>query len=312
MKALVIGGNGFVGSHLVDSLGEAGHDVRVFDRFSDGRSRFTYAHAERFVGDFMNVGDIKAAVQGVDCVFHFLSTTTPATAETDPLIDVRTNVTGSVELFRACAEAGVRHVYFASTGGAIYGDVSAHLVDETATPHPLSPYAIGKLTIEGYLRYFARVEGLASTSLRISNPYGPRQHQDRKQGVIPIFLRRVLLDQPLVVFGDGSMVRDYVYVADVARQITGLVGEPTRHSVYNIGSGQPHTLNDIIDVIKDVTNKPIRLEFRQAPATYVKRVVLDTARFRHEFGSHHHVTNLRDGVQATWQSLILEESERRP
>lgn len=311
MKSLVIGGNGFVGSHLVDALSDLEGNVRVFDRFSDGTERYDAVAVERVVGDFMNVGELTSALSGIDRVFHFLSTTTPASAEVDPLIDVRTNVTGTIELLRACAEHGVKHVYFASTGGAIYGDVDAELVSEEAVTRPLSPYAIGKLTIEGYLRYFERVAGLRSTSFRISNPYGPRQHRERKQGVIPIFLRRALREEPLVVFGDGSMVRDYVYVADVARQIALAAEFPGEHPTYNVGSGVAYSLNQIVSVIRDVTGVSLQLEYRPAPSTYVQRVVLDTSRFQAEFQPSFELTPLRDGVLKTWRALLAESEVNR-
>src|SRR5690606_14386344 len=117
-------------------------------------------------------------------------------------------------------EAGVKHVAFASTGGAIYGEQDDESITEYAVPRPLSPYAIGKLAIEGYLRYFHRKHGLRSVSFRISNPYGPRQHPHKRQGVIPIFLQRIAEGLPVEVFGDGSMVRDYLYVEDAARMVT--------------------------------------------------------------------------------------------
>ncbi|WP_318244874.1 NAD-dependent epimerase/dehydratase family protein [Microbacterium pullorum] len=303
----MIGGNGFVGSHVVDALARDGHDVRVFDRFSNGRARFEAGNVERVTGDFMNVGEVKEAVRDREIVFHFLSTTTPATAEIDPLLDVRTNITSSIELFRACAELGVEHVYFASSGGAIYGDTSAVSLSESTTPNPISPYAIGKLTIEGYLRYFGRTAGLRSTALRISNPFGPRQHRDRKQGVIPIFLRSIARGEPIVVYGDGSMVRDYIYVEDVADMICAMVGKPSAGPVVNIGSGTPYSVNEIVDVVAAVTGIQPMTERRATPPTFVERVVLDTSTYRSHFGTPKH-TPLREGIEATWASLMTEMS----
>lgn len=306
-RALVVGGNGFVGSHLVDALRDDDWQVRVFDRFSSNQARYDASDVERFAGDFMNVGELREALVDVDVVYHFLSTTTPATAEVDPLIDVRTNVTGTVELLRACAEAGVNHVYFASTGGAIYGDTPAETVTEEAPTNPISPYAIGKLAIEGYLRYFEKTEGLQATTFRISNPYGPRQHPERKQGVIPIFLRRVMRGEPLRLFGDGSMIRDYVYVEDAAKQMCRVSGSDHLSKVYNIGSGQPYTLTEVIEVIREVTGSQVVVQRTAAPATYIRRVVLDTQRFESEFGPTP-LTSLRSGIKRTWDEMLTEET----
>jgi len=180
-KCLVLGANGFIGSHLVDSLARAGHSVRAFDRFSSEPLFQENAKIDIFRGDFLNMHDLSEALKGVAYVFHFISTTTPVTAENDPLIDIETNIRMSIELFRACVEAKVKRVIFASTGGAIYGEAHDKPHAEEDIPKPVSPYAIGKLTIEHYLRYFKVKHDLDSIILRISNPYGERQplHRNR-------------------------------------------------------------------------------------------------------------------------------------
>ena len=301
-KCVVIGGNGFLGSWVVDELVAAGHDVTVFDRFS-GPPAFTAEGVRMLEGDFFDTDSLAEAVAGQDYLFHFLSSSTPASADTDPSGDLRTNVARSVELFELAADAGVSTVYFASTGGAMYGDSPLHTISELAVPAPVSPYAIGKLAIEGYLRYFERKRGLASVSFRISNPYGPRQHPHRKQGVIPIFLQRVAEGLPLEVYGDGSAVRDYVYVADAARMMASIVGRPTRHAVYNIGSGVGESLREVIELTREVTGvEPGILNLPQ-PATFVDRVVLDTDRFAQEFGRPA-LVSLGDGMRMTWTDTL--------
>ena len=154
-RALVIGGNGFLGSYIVDELAARGHSVTVFDRFSGDAARFESAGITRVVGDFLNQADVARAVKGQEWVFHFLSTTTPASADDDPTVDVRTNIASSIDLLTQCVRAGVSRVFYASTGGAIYGQRSGPATEDSL-PAPISPYAIGKLAIEGYLRYFQR------------------------------------------------------------------------------------------------------------------------------------------------------------
>ncbi len=301
-RCLVVGGNGFLGSHVVDQLVERGHEVTVFDRFTSPQPLYTGAGVRRITGDFSRADDLRGALRGQEYVFHFLSTTTPATADNDPSRDVRTNVADSVGFFELAVEAGVSRIHFASTGGAMYGDVLDTSIAETAVPAPVSPYAIGKLAIEGYLRYFHRRHGLESVSYRISNPYGPRQHPDKKQGVIPIFLHRIAEGRSLEVFGDGSMVRDYIYVGDVARMITETVGRPARHAVYNVGSGVGVSLNEIVRLAGAVTGRTPEVEHRPQPTTFVDRVVLDTARFTAEFGVSPSVP-LEEGIALTWRDI---------
>ena len=149
-ECLVVGGNGFVGSHVVDELVANGHSVTVFDRFSSSTTAYSAPGVRRIIGDFQNHAELRAALAGQQYLFHFLSTTTPATSEDDPTLDVRTNITASIDMFDLAADSGIESVYFASTGGSIYGDQNDHVLSENALPQPVSPYAIGKLAIEGY------------------------------------------------------------------------------------------------------------------------------------------------------------------
>jgi UDP-glucose 4-epimerase len=304
----VIGGNGFIGSHVVDSLAARGHRVTVFDRHRPRPYQFDDDVAELITGDFLNAADVRAAVEGQEVVLHFLSTTDPATAQGDPTIDIRTNITSSVQLFAACADAGVSHVYFASSGGAIYGDQDRQVFAETDVTLPVSPYAIGKQAIESYLRYFRRTHGLESTSFRISNPYGPRQNPLKRQGVIPIFLRRVAEGAPLTVLGDGSMVRDYLYVGDLAEMIAEVVTAKPRYDLYNLGSGLGTTVNELVDTIRDVTGQDVPVEHVPRPPTFVDHVVLSVARFEEEFATRA-TTALADGVRLTWEEMMKHDRD---
>ncbi|WP_308468117.1 NAD-dependent epimerase/dehydratase family protein [Rathayibacter soli] len=297
-KALVIGANGFIGSHLVDELARAGHEVTAFDRFSSRTPTFQASDVRLCVGEFLSRADLDTVVQGQDLVFHFLSTTSPATAEADPTLDIRTNLAQTVELLESCANAGIAHFYFASTGGAIYGQQGRSEYAETDQTMPISPYAIGKLAIERYLRYFDATHGLASTTFRISNPYGTRQHPRKKQGLIPIALRQVLLGKPVIQYGDGSMVRDYVYVADLVRMIVATVDRETAFDVYNLGSGIGYSVSEVFESLRRVSGIDFSIEHQPTPPTFVDRVVLDTRRFRSEFGGET-LTSLDDGVRLT-------------
>lgn len=300
-KCLVIGGNGFLGSHLVDELVARGHDVTVFDRFSTSKTLYEASGVAAVSGDYTRPIDLQQALVGQQLVFHFVSASTPFSADDDPAHDVRTNVAPSVELFRLCVEAGVERVFFASTGGAIYGD-QPDTASELSLPQPISPYAIGKLAIEHYLGYFRRRHGLESVALRISNPYGPRQRSSKRQGVIPIFLRQVHGGLPITVYGDGSMIRDYLYVTDAARMIAETVGRPTAHSLYNIGSGHGASVNELLAVISATTGVDPAIVRAPVPSTFVDHVVLDTHRHSAEFGSPP-LVSLIEGIELTWRAI---------
>lgn len=305
-RALVVGANGFIGSHLVDALSQAGHEVTAFDRFSTPVVSFT-AEAKVIAGDFLSRGDLDAAVSGQELVFHFLSTTTPVTAESDPTLDIRTNVAQTVELLQACVEEGIRHVYFGSSGGAIYGQQGRAGYAETDRALPISPYGIGKLTVEHYLHYFRARYGLRSTALRISNPYGPRQRPRRRQGLIPIALRQIALGQPVTRYGNGSMVRDYLFVDDLVKMLLPMIGRETSHDLYNVGSGVGYSVNEVFAALRAVTGRDFRQIEAPTPSTFVDRVVLDVNRYRSEFGDIP-ITPLEVGIERTWHELLQESA----
>lgn len=301
--ALVLGGGGFIGSHLVDALAAEGHRVTVFDRFRDGTPADTRPGVAHIAGDFLDRASLDDAVAGHDWVFHLLSTTSPATAQADPTLDLRTNVLQSIELFSACVEAGVDHVFFASTGGAIYGPQPKLEFSELDRTLPVSPYGIGKLAIENYLRYFSAVHGLRSTSLRISNPYGTRQHPHRKQGFIPIALRSIIEGRPVVQIGDGSMVRDYILVDDLVAMIVRLTRQIPQHEVYNLGSGHGATVSEVMQAMRRVTGADFAVEQREKPSTFVDHSVLNVDRFIAEFGAVD-LTPLDEGIRQTYTEML--------
>lgn len=305
-RCLVLGANGFIGSHLVDSLAEAGHHVRCFDRYKSKDIAFKNRHdhdTDIYRGDFLSTTSIEGALEGIDYVFHFISTTNPFTAENDPVFDLDTNVRMSVELFKLCSNRGIKKVIFASTGGAIYGNINGQEpISEDVPTQPISPYAIGKLSIENYLRYFKTKHSLDYSVLRISNPYGPRQNTLTGQGVISIFLERIKNGQPITVYGDGSMVRDYIYITDLTNLVTNSFEKQTEGLVYNLGSGTGTTINEIVEVIERVTGISPAIETNPTPSTFVESVVLDTKKFQNDFGLVPNIS-LEDGIRMTWENL---------
>jgi UDP-glucose 4-epimerase len=301
-RILVIGGDGFLGRHVVRRLIGGGSSVAVFDRFSSGGGP---DGARRIVGDFRDHDAVAAAVRGQDVVLHLLSTTTPVSAAEDPIRDVEENVVGTLRLLEALRDADVPRLVFASTGGAIYGegDGRAHL--ETDSALPVTPYAIGKLATERHLEFASRLTPLEATSLRISNPYGPGQRPGKQQGVIPIALRRVREGRPVTRLGDGGAVRDYLYVEDAAAMIAAVTEGAPRHRLYNIGSGSGVRLDDVFEVVGRVSGLPLELVEQPAPAHFVRHSVLDVTRFAEEFGTSPLVP-LEEGVERTWRSILEE------
>ena len=191
---LILGGNGFIGSHLAEGLVEKGYTVRVFDNFMTGMFNLETIKdkIEIIKGDFLNEIDVCNALRNVEYVFHYVATTIPATAIKDPIYDIETNIIASVKLFQSAINNNVKKIIFSSSGGTIYGNPIRFPIRETDPVNPFNPYAISKLAIEQYLYYFHYTYGLDYTVFRYSNPYGERQNPYGKQGVISIFLLKKL------------------------------------------------------------------------------------------------------------------------
>ncbi|HVV25580.1 MAG TPA: NAD-dependent epimerase/dehydratase family protein [Candidatus Saccharimonadales bacterium] len=305
-RIVIFGANGFIGRNLTENLAKNKQDeIIAFDRFSDyqrdsGHPFDAHSNVRVVAGDFLNRNDVSAVLEKNDYVFHLVSGTNPATSNDDPFIDIEINVKASVELFEVCAKRKVQKVIFLSSGGTVYGDINSNKINELTLPAPRSPYAISKLTIEHYLRYFKYVSQLDYIVYRVANPYGPGQNIQGKQGVIPIFMHQVLAGEPLTVYGDGSMVRDYIYISDLITMIVGSYKKANLYNEYNVGSGgKGDSVNEIIALVEKCAGKKIAKTHLPTPSTFVHKSVLDTTRFRKEFGISPEVT-LEDGIERTW------------
>jgi UDP-glucose 4-epimerase len=295
LKSLVLGGNGFIGSHLVDGLLEEGHPVRIYDR-SPNRFHTTPQNAEYVEGELGNHGLIREAVEGVEAVFHFVSTAIPKTSNDDPIYDVRSNLIDTLQLLESCVEARVRKVIFASSGGTVYGQPQTMPITENHPTNPITSYGIVKLAVEKYLGLFDHLHGLGYTALRISNPYGPYQNPGGQQGAVPVFLRT---GHPVTIWGDGSVVRDYLYVSDLVEALKLAAEAETQQKVFNVGSGRGTTLNELVAIMAEVTGERPEVEYVPGRALDVPANVLDVARVREELGWSPR-TELAEGIDRTW------------
>jgi UDP-glucose 4-epimerase len=306
-KILVLGADGFIGSNLVKSLLKRSNtEVVAFDLFRNGKAKnlMPAENLTLFAGNFLNRNDIERAVDGIDYVFHFISLTTPGSSMDDPLIDVETNVKGSIVLLDKCAKAGVKRIIFPSSGGAIYGNQDKEKYSEIDQVNPISPYAISKLTIEKYLEYYKVHHGLDYLVLRYSNPYGPGQNIAGSQGIIPIFLNLIKQEKPINVFGDGNNIRDYIYIDDLIDITLKIYNKKNNYSIYNIGSGSIATINNVLDIIKEVVRKDCIINYLPDRDIDVKRVVLDLKRISNEIPNKKFI-DLHEGIKRTWDWISV-------
>lgn len=307
MRALVTGGAGFIGSNLVDRLLAEGHAVDVVDNLSSGRlanladARSNLDHEFTFhqidVCD-PAVSDLIAR-RRPDVVFHLAAQVDVRVSVTDPLLDARVNVLGSINVLEGARRAGSRKVAFASSGGTIYGDVDPEdlPVSEGHSQHPVAPYGITKKAVTDYLFAYRELHRLEYTSLALANVYGPRQDPHGEAGVVAIFAGRLLAGTECTIFGDGTQTRDYVYVDDV---VDGFVRAAERGSglLCNIGTGTETSVNELYAAM--AANAGVERPPVHAPARIgeLQRSCLDATRAQLHLGWES-FTDLSTGTAAT-------------
>jgi nucleoside-diphosphate-sugar epimerase len=271
-RALVTGGAGFIGSHMVDKLVEAGAEVTVLDNLDTGRMENIAQHKGnrnfRFVkGDIRDFGLVKKLVKDVDAVFNLAAIASVQLSVEDPLLVNDVNVKGTLNLLKASADSDVKRFVQASSA-AVYGDAQTLPVREDFMPKPLSPYAVSKLAAESYAMVFNRVYGLETVCLRFFNVYGPRQANNPYSGVITIFVNDLLGNLPPRIFGDGEQTRDFVFVDDVvSATMLALTERCAVGEIFNVASGKATSINEIVRILQELMGKeslkPVHEEARE-------------------------------------------------
>lgn len=267
MKYLVTGGAGFIGSHLVRALLRQGERVCVLDNFSSGRrENLKDLDVEVFEGDLRDAAKVAQAVKGVDVIFHEAAFVSVPESMEKPQECFDVNITGTSILFDAARKAGAKRVVIASSA-AVYGDSEAMPLVEDTSLHQLSPYAISKRVDEMYAELFTNHFGLDVAALRYFNVYGPRQRPDSMYAAaVPIFIRRMLDNQPITIYGDGGQTRDLINVRDVVQANFLAAEHPAAPGqIFNVCTGIETRLLDLVDILYEIfpdAPKPVHAEPR--------------------------------------------------
>lgn len=299
MKALVVGGNGFIGSHLVDDLVARHWQVVVLDLYE--RRYDPIPGSVQFVrGDLSQSFLLREALLNVDVVFHLAWTTIHEVANQDPAADVTANLIPTIHLLEACQRAGVARVIFTSSGGTVYGPARRLPVSETHPLNPITAYGITKLAVEKYLHMFRNLYGLEYAALRPSVPYGPRQNPLAKQGAVAVFLYRIAHGLPITLWGDGSTTRDYFYISDLVNAlVAAAVRELGEDPVFNIGGPEEISLSHLIERVEETIGKKAIIEYQPARDFDAPHIVLDTSRATGALVWRARV-RLSEGLACTW------------
>lgn len=302
---LVTGGTGFLGRALVARLQAEGHTARIARSFPCGSGGFVACDLDATVEAW------RAAVEGCSGVFHLAWATVPKTANADPLADLETNVTGTVRLLEALRGLPNIPITFASSGGTVYGEAETLPVPEDHPLRPRTAYGVSKVAVEQYALLYRRLWSVDARIVRLSNPFGPGQDIKGQLGAASIFAARALAGEPIEIWGDGSAIRDYLYVDDaVSGLLSAMLAPPARFGaldpIVNLGSGRGVSLRELISLLMHILEKPIDVSYKPARGFDVRANVLDITRARGllgwspkislEEGLSRHIAHLKTGT----------------
>lgn len=278
MKAIVTGGAGFIGSHIVDALVADNVSVVVVDDLSTGKKENLNPAAKFYNADICG-DELESIVMNEkpDIVFHQAAQISVSRSVREPAFDAKVNLVGAITLLESCVKAGVGKIVFSSSGGTVYGEVPGAPADEATVFSPLSPYGITKMCFEYYLNFYHHEHGLKYTTLRYGNVYGPRQDPHGEAGVVAIFSKLMLKGAAPKINGDGMYYRDYVFVKDVAAANLKCIGRGDMEAI-NIGTGRPTNVVEIFEEIKKATGFVGEAEYGPARPGDLRRSVLDISK----------------------------------
>lgn len=278
MRCLVLGGGGFIGINLSNALARCGAQVHAYGR-SILVSGGLMPSVQWTTADIANRQGLAAAIETADYVFHLASSSTPSSANADPIADLTSNLIATLGVLEICRVRPVRRVIFVSSGGTIYGPTNKMPVPETSPTDPISAYGIHKLAAEKYLALYHHLYGLDYVVLRAANPYGPMQLARKNQGVVAAFIQRALSDEPIEIWGSGEIIRDFIYIDDLIRALLMAAVHSGPSRLFNVGSGVGIPINVIVDNIEQMLNRgPLRRIHRSSRAADVPVNVLDIRR----------------------------------
>lgn len=285
-KCLVVGGGGFLGRHLVEHLLDVGCYVRVYDRLPHYPQLKNIANAsvEYVQGDFCTEANFLEVVKNVDVIFHLISTSLPTDSNLDPVNDAVKNIIPTLRLLEAARLEAIDKVIFFSSGGTVYGQTTVSPIPESHPTNPLCAYGAHKVATELYLGLYHRLYNLDYRVMRIANPFGTYQATNHLQGVIPIFMQKIMGGEVIEIWGDGTIIRDYISADDVMRAGVYLMDYNGDEKVFNVGVGRGLSLSDLVVLLQKIVGKKARIRYLPARSADVKSNVLDTSKMQTETG----------------------------
>lgn len=302
MSLLILGGSGFLGSAAARTLSSRNHQVKVICRREPPATLFGTAPIELHLADLATLAAADRVFDGVDTVLHFISTTTPASSMDDMAFDVSSNLFPLLNLIKIMASRRIPRLIFSSSGGTVYGIPSKLPVSEMHPADPISSYGITKLAMEKFIGLHAHNCQLQGIILRIGNPYGPYQMTGTAIGSIAHFTASHARQQPIQIWGDGTVIRDYIFIDDLCRALVQIVEDSDfPGGVYNLASGRGYSLLDIIVELEKVSGRKAIRSLLGARKMDVPAIVLDIAKLQNALPSWEPGVPIARGIQMMWE-----------
>ena len=282
---LILGAAGFIGTNLTYALTKTNAKVICLDRPGSDLECARKWGAECIYGSIADYSaDSYEGLKGIDTVYHLVSTTCPTNSNMNMSIELEDNILTTVRLLDACVKANVGRVVFLSSGGTVYGREHDGILNELDETNPISSYGIQKLVIEKYLYLYREMYGLDYRIVRLSNPYGPYQRPNGIQGLVSTCTWKAYHDEPIEIYGDGSVVRDYIYIDDAIKGILNIARDDAKYKLYNLGSGHGVSVNEVLETVSNVLGKQLDVRYTPSRKVDVPVNILDINRYKEEFG----------------------------
>ncbi len=302
MKIILLGAAGFIGTNLVIELAKnPENEITIVDRdkaYFQNIIDLNLSRVNILESDLTMDSNYEDLVSGQDLVYHLISTTVPTTSNQHIAEELKANVVLSANLFEACVKQNVHKVVFVSSGGAVYGKESKCPLNEKTPTNPITSYGIQKVSIEKLLYLYNYMYGLDYRIIRLTNPYGPYQRPNGILGAVTTFTYKALKGEEIQVYGDGSVVRDFIYIDDAVRGIQKIVEGTDRHHTFNLGCGYGTSIKQVLNSIERALNIKLNVKYTEARKVDVPVNYLDIKRFETAYGSLNPIT-LEEGIRKT-------------
>lgn len=306
MKILLLGGAGFIGTNLVIELSKTKqNEITVVDRkeqYFEPLKELGLSNVSFVESDFTLDTDYVSLLKGHELVYHLVSTTIPGTSNQHISEELVANVVTTSKILEASVTAGVKKMVFISSGGTVYGKEVDCPIKETALTRPITSYGVQKISIENLLYLYNYMYGLDYRIIRLANPYGPYQRPNGMLGAVTTFTYKALKSEEIIVYGDGSVVRDYIYIDDSIRAIENIVKGDNKHKVFNVGSGYGTSVRQVLDAVENALGCKLNITYKEARAVDVPVNYLDISRYEKYYGKLNPLP-LSEGIRKTAEFL---------